>query len=409
MESKNAPLANVDVRTSKEARRVYLNITKNILLSTIVVKFKENFFTDKITQIFSGSTVQRRKKFGVIGGSAAVIAGAGVATVGAALMPFTFGASIGVMASGALISVAGAGLSVGVSVESFVQETRMKETVTQALVQLCQLQRDMSKLIVVVDTTHEIISDMINTEESESDIVLQGAEENIPPEIADKINKAFVVLSEYIKAQHTYDTFDMMCKDLAHLAKTLKNVFKLIIDYPANCVDIDADHKIEDAFSHPFDYLFRIPESSLELTTTTRKKGEDQTLLAFWLKHLDVILERKGEHEVTKLPTNTSLSEHKVLHSGGVRERLDISEEYDTDESRQLGIKILKLAKGISAAKDILQTSKHEMAFEFLGKLQFDFFDKDEEDWPSAIMTISDIMFALNSCVVLDQPANSVN
>lgn len=404
--SLNVNFDNVKVTTIQQAREVFLRITEDTLLSKINVQFGEDTFTDDVIGVFRKS---RKKLAGMIGVSAAVIAGAGVATVGAALIPLTLGGSVGIMASGAFISAVGASVSVGFSIESLVKDRKMREPVKQALTQLCNLEKEIVKLIVTASITHKIISCMLSKEDSSvDDKVTNNSAAKFPPDTEKTINTFFENLIQYLKVLDECGSFPEMCESLANVAKTLKSVFKLIIDHSAEYVDAKAHYTIEKAFVSPFNYLFQIPVSPFILTLIEKQTVEKKSILAFWLKHLDKTMERNDEgEEEAKLPTNTSVDEHKVLETRMNIERVKITSVYYDENSKKFGEKILKFVRAVSAAMLIIEPSVSKEEFEFLGKSNFDFLKKDREDWPSAIATISDLMIAVNKSLNLDQHARA--
>lgn len=400
---------NVKVTTIQQAREVFLRVTEDTLLSNINVRLEAaDIFTEDVIGVFR----KRRKKLaGMIGGTAAVIAGAGVATIGVALMLLTLGGSIGIMATGAFLSALGASVSVGVSIESFVKDRKMREPVKQALVQLCNLEKEIVKLIVTVNITHEIISGMIRTEgSSEDDKVTKDSAVEFPPYTVNTIDISFKNLTEYQKTPHEYGSFPELCKDLANVAETLKSIFQVIIDHSAEYVDAKALCAIETAFTYPFDYVFQIPVSPFILALIEKQTVEKNSLLNVWLKHLDITMEKNdGGEEEAKLPTNTTVDEHKVLETRMNLERVKITSVYYDENSKKFGEKILKFVRAVSAAKLIIESSVRKEEFEFLGKSNFDFLAKDSEDWPSAFANVSDLMMAVNKSLNLGQHAIAVD
>ncbi|KAJ8050410.1 Apolipoprotein L4 [Holothuria leucospilota] len=78
---------------------------------------------------------RRIKSAGIIGGSIAGITGGVLAIVGTALIPLTFGASVGLIASGVAIGVAGSGVNIGFSIDKLIKDKSTKKDIETKLAQ----------------------------------------------------------------------------------------------------------------------------------------------------------------------------------------------------------------------------------------------------------------------------------
>lgn len=100
-----------------------------------------------------------RKNLGVAGGAVAGIVGGGLVIAGTALIPFTFGASVGLMIAGGTIGAAGAGFSVGFSLEKLFKDKKRVKIVHPALDKFIEIQKELATTVALLSVIYDIVKD----------------------------------------------------------------------------------------------------------------------------------------------------------------------------------------------------------------------------------------------------------
>lgn len=339
---------------------------------------KQRIFDEDTIRLLKKTSIEieenrRRKNFGVIGGSSVSVVGGVMSIVGAALIPVTFGASIGLLASGISISVAGTAISIGFSFDKIVKDRMRRNKTKECLKNFIDFQGKLLKSIANIFAARAEIHRL----RLEKEICIVEAN------VCDAI-KRYIVKND---AGHTVDIVNLtdvlteILKQSEALIKCLQEVEQII--------GKDLLHKENDSLKTigklKHDIAFRLKENS----------GREFGVLA--RAYLQFGVEAKSPASGISLPAldaiKLGLSTSVETGALAARAAIDVSDDFIS-----AGGNALKIAQGISAASIVLGVLGVVFDVAFIGHAIYDLDDmKDnKEKFSQGLFNIADLMTIVN-------------
>lgn len=225
---------------------------------------------------------RKKKNFGTIAGAAVGIASGGLTIAGIALIPFTFGASVGLSVAGAVAGAAGAGLGIGFSLEKLVKDKKRVALVKPALQTFLDIQKDLAGAIIFL----AIVYEMIRSQEREK-------------YITKCTTAALLALKRKIKkCVSTIGPFKVKLSNIKKMAKELVDI-SYLSQRKTEDASLQAkswwEEDMKKLTDQPFDYL----ESALRTIQREHKDVNSVPTFSSFVIHLFVYSDKTEECQVS--------------------------------------------------------------------------------------------------------------
>lgn len=321
---------------------------------------------------------RRKKNFGVIGGSSAGIVGGALAIAGAALIPVTFGASLGLIAAGTAVSVAGASVSIGFSLDKFFRDKDRNKLIQPTLERFVQFQKNLGKTVALLKVAMDVVGDQ---QSRQRQIVLK-----MSLRVQRKLSHIEVDLANFkmqVEGEYQFDAYELI-KDLSYLAEQLIDSLNEILRSVRSILHVRETwykDEINQAKENPFAILDNTCFQKLQAN------GEIEGRVFFQFA--------KRLFEVD--PSDNSVdASGNVAAKGGVLTTRVALQVADIGEDAAVGVNVLRIAKGVSVAGIVLGAVGVVVDIGFLGHAVHDLVKNEPEEFASALLTIATVMEKTN-------------